>query len=48
MDASSVLCVDQAQEALELVDPLLEEGDALLVKASHYMGLEKIAEGLVR
>lgn len=48
MDAGSIHCVDDGQAALELVAPLLSEGDALLVKASHYMGLEKIVEGLVK
>ncbi|MDO4503276.1 MAG: UDP-N-acetylmuramoyl-tripeptide--D-alanyl-D-alanine ligase [Coriobacteriia bacterium] len=48
MDSAAVRCVDDAAQACELVAPLVGEGDAVLVKASHYMGLEKVVEGLVR
>lgn len=42
-----VLCVDDAQAALAQVAPLLQNGDAVLVKASHSVGLERVVEGLV-
>ncbi len=35
-------------DVLEELDSLLEPGDAVLVKASHFMGLTRIVEGLVR
>lgn len=44
---SSVLHVPDAQAAIEAVRPLLEEGDVVLVKASHYMGLDRVVEGVV-
>ena len=34
-------------DVLEELDALLEPGDAVLVKASHFMGLTRIVEGLV-
>ena len=34
-------------EAGELLRGLLAAGDAVLVKASHFMGLTRIVEGLV-
>ena len=34
-------------DVLGELDVLLEPGDAVLVKASHFMGLERVAEGLV-
>ncbi len=36
-----------AEEAVEVLDDLLERGDAVLVKASRIMGLETVVEGLV-
>ena len=50
MDASCVHCVDDALCALEFLralQPPLGQGDCALVKASHSMGLEVVAEGLV-
>lgn len=41
-----VFCVADADEALARVKPLLCEGDAVLVKASHSVGLERVVEGL--
>ena len=34
-------------EALGILEPLVEEGDAVLVKASHSMELERIVRGLL-
>ena len=39
-------CAD-AQEALNVVRAMAKEGDAVLVKASHSIGLSRVAEGLV-
>lgn len=39
--------VDTVGEALELLEGRLSAGDAVLVKASHAMGLERLAKGLV-
>ena len=46
MDASRVSCVANAAEALELVRPLVQQGDSVLVKASHSTGLGAVARGL--
>ncbi len=35
------------EEASEVLDDLLEEGDVVLVKASRVMGLERVVEGIV-
>ncbi|MDO9108293.1 MAG: UDP-N-acetylmuramoyl-tripeptide--D-alanyl-D-alanine ligase, partial [Coriobacteriia bacterium] len=35
------------EEATEVLDDLLAAGDAVLVKASRVMGLERIVEGIV-
>lgn len=43
----AVRCVSDAAEALEFVAPLVGAGCAVLVKASHSVGLEKVVEGLV-
>lgn len=45
--ADRIACVDDAAQALEHVRPLVGEGDAVLVKASHAVGLERVVEGLV-
>ena len=42
-----IVCVDDAAAALAHVRPLIEGGDAVLVKASHAVGLERVVEGLV-
>ena len=47
MSASGIVCVDTWEEALAAVRPGLTARDAVLVKASHYMGLERVVEGLV-
>ena len=38
---------DSIPGVLGELDNLLEPGDALLVKASHFMGLERVVGGLV-
>lgn len=43
----SIHCVDDAQAALRLVKPFIGRGCAVLVKASHSVGLEYVVEGLV-
>ncbi len=48
MDPERVVRVQDADEALEVVTTMVESPDAVLVKASHYMGLDRVAEGLVR
>jgi UDP-N-acetylmuramoyl-tripeptide--D-alanyl-D-alanine ligase len=35
-----------AEEAAEALKPMLREGDAVLVKGSHFMGLERLVEAL--
>lgn len=42
-----VSCVDNAAGALEAVSGTVAAGDAVLVKASHSVGLERVVEGLV-
>ena len=38
---------DTVADVLAYLEPVLEPGDAVLVKASHSMGLNRVAEGLV-
>lgn len=45
--ADRVVCLEDAAAALAYVRPLIEKGDAVLVKASHSVGLERVVEGLV-
>ena len=45
--AERVVCVNDAAAALAYAHPLVEKGDAVLVKASHSVGLERVVEGLV-
>ena len=45
--AVSYTHLDTVADVLEELDALLEPGDAVLVKASHFMGLTRIVEGLV-
>lgn len=47
MNASCIVHVLDAAEALEYVDSFVQPGDAVLVKASHFLGLERVAIGLV-
>lgn len=48
MDASRISRASNVADVLEELDALLEPGDAVLVKASHFMGLDRVVEGLVR
>ena len=47
MDESTVRMCDNAESAFAFVSDWLKEGDAVLVKASHSIGLERVVEGLV-
>lgn len=47
MDPAAVRVCDGAEEASEVLDDLLAPGDAVLVKASRSMGLERVVEGIV-
>lgn len=47
MTADAVTVVDSVGQALAILEVELSPHDALLVKASHYMGLGRIADGLV-
>ena len=47
MDEARIVCVDDAAGALRALDMRVEPGDAVLVKASHYMNLTRVVEGLV-
>ena len=47
MDAESIRVVADAAAALEELKGLVAPGDAVLVKASHSIGLDRVVEGLV-
>lgn len=47
MDKSRVVRVRTVADVLEVLDAYLEKDDAVLVKASHFMGLTRVVEGLV-
>ena len=47
MDERRITRAAGVADVLEELDVLLEPGDAVLVKASHFMGLERVVEGLV-
>lgn len=47
MDSERVVRAKTLSDVLGDLDVFLEPGDAVLVKASHFMGLERIVEGLV-
>ena len=47
MDEGAIFMVPDAPAALEWLRPMLKPGDAVLAKASHSIGLERVAEGLV-
>ncbi len=47
MDPASVRPCVTVDEAIEVLDDVVEPGDAVLVKASRFMGLEAVVEGLV-
>ncbi|MEC4176408.1 UDP-N-acetylmuramoyl-tripeptide--D-alanyl-D-alanine ligase [Adlercreutzia sp. R7] len=47
MPAQRISRAATVADVLEELDTLLEPGDAVLVKASHFMGLTRVVEGLV-
>ncbi len=47
MDDAKVMRADTVADVLEILDARLEAGDAVLVKASRFMGLDRVVEGLV-
>lgn len=47
MAPDTVWTCDDAASALEITRGLVQEGDAVLVKASHSIGLEQVVEGLI-
>ena len=48
MPAGAIVTVADWREALSSIAPELAPGDAVLVKASHFMGLTRVVEGLVK
>lgn len=48
MDANAIRPCATPEEASEVLDDLLEPGDAVLVKASRVMGLERVVEGIIK
>jgi len=46
MTHPQVLSATNAEEAAATLKPLLQEGDAVLVKGSHFMGLERLVDAL--
>ena len=47
IDSQAIQTCDNAEEALALILPILEPGDAVLAKASHSIGLDRIVKELV-
>ena len=47
MDAARIVRAATVSDVLGEMDTYLEPGDAVLVKASHFMGLTRVVEGLV-
>ncbi len=47
MDPKSIMHVGSVADVLGELDVCLESGDAVLVKGSHFMGLERVVEGLI-
>ena len=47
IDPQAIQTCDNAEEALALILPILEPGDAVLAKASHSIGLDRIVKELV-
>ncbi len=47
MDADDVYFASSIGDILGVLEKSVEEGDAVLVKASHFMGLERVVGGLV-
>lgn len=48
MPTGCISCVDDAAAAVKLLGTMLQEGDLVLVKASRFMGLEKIVEEIAK
>jgi UDP-N-acetylmuramoyl-tripeptide--D-alanyl-D-alanine ligase len=48
MDPDAVRPCATAEEAVEVLDDLLQPGDVVLVKASRSLGLERVVEGIVQ
>jgi UDP-N-acetylmuramoyl-tripeptide--D-alanyl-D-alanine ligase len=46
LGVNQIVAALDAQEATEALKPLLREGDAVLIKGSHFMGLEKLVSAL--
>ena len=47
MDEERISCAGSVADVLEDLEATLERGDAVLVKASHFMGLNRVVEGLI-
>ena len=47
MAPDAVRCVASVQEALDVLLPDLSKDDIVLVKASHFMGLDRVVEGVI-
>ena len=47
MDAGRIVRAESISDALGDLDVCVEPEDAVLVKASRFMGLERVVEGLV-
>ncbi len=47
MDPARIVCVETIGAALEELEGSLSSSDAVLVKASNFMGLTRLAEGLI-
>ena len=48
MNTDKIMHVSTVAEVLGALDALLEPSDVVLVKASHFMGLSRVVEGLIR
>lgn len=48
MPQSALVHVQSISDVLEILDNMLEPSDVVLVKASHFMGLSRVVEGLIR
>ena len=47
MGTDDVYFASSIADILSVLEKSIEEGDAVLVKASHFMGLERVVGGLV-
>ena len=47
MDADKIKCFDTVEAAIEFLQRALAEGDLVLVKASRFMGMERIVKEIV-